>query len=113
MKITLICAAIVSVVLVGCATERGGDSMKLRADAKVTKEQATATALAKVPGGTVKDAELEREHGKLIWSFDIAVAGTKDITEVQVDAKTGAVASVEKEGPATQAKEAVKDTKKK
>lgn len=65
----------------------------LMKEARITKERATATALAKVPGGKVKEAELEREHGKLVWSFDIATTGSKDITEVQVDAKTGEVVS--------------------
>lgn len=36
---------------------------------KITKEQAMATALAKVPGGRIKESELEREHGKLVWSL--------------------------------------------
>ena len=40
---------------------------------------------------------MEKEHGKLIWSFDIATPDTKDITEVNVDAITGDVVSVEKE----------------
>ena len=54
------------------------------------------TALAKAPGGTVKEGELEKEKGKLIWSFDIATPDTRDITEVNVDAITGQVVSVEK-----------------
>jgi uncharacterized membrane protein YkoI len=53
--------------------------------------QAKKTALAKVPKGTIKSSELERENGRLIWSFDIAKSGTRNITEVQVDAKTGKV----------------------
>jgi uncharacterized membrane protein YkoI len=48
---------------------------------------------------------LEKEHGRLVWSFDIAQPSTQDITEVQVDAKTGQVVSIEKETPAKEAKE--------
>ena len=70
------------------------------------------TALAKVPNGTVKEAELEEEKGKLIWSFDIATPGTKDITEVNVDAITGKIVATEIEKAKDEAKEA-KDEKKK
>lgn len=73
---------------------------KLAAKAKISKADAEKIALAQVSNGTVKDAELEKEHGKLIWSFDIATPGSADITEVQVNAKTGKVESVEKETPA-------------
>jgi len=58
------------------------------AEAKVSKETAQQTALAKAPGGTVKECEIEKEKGKLIWSFDITTPDTKDITEVNVDAIT-------------------------
>ena len=78
---------------------------ELQKEAKITKAQATSTALAKVPGGKVKEAELERENGKLVWSFDIASVGTKEITEVQVDAKTGEVVSQHKESAAAEAAE--------
>jgi uncharacterized membrane protein YkoI len=47
----------------------------------------------------LKEAEIEKEKGKLIWSFDLATPGTKDITEVTVDAITGEIASVETEKP--------------
>jgi uncharacterized membrane protein YkoI len=77
----------------------------LRAQAKVTQEQATATALARVPGGKVESAELEREHGKLIWSFDLVQPRVKGVTEIQVDAVSGTVVSQKHESPAKQADE--------
>lgn len=83
-----------------------------KASGKIRREAAQASALAKVPGGTVKDGELEKENGKLIWSFDIAIPGSKDIKEVAVDAITGAVLSVDTETPADQAKEAAEDAAK-
>ena len=82
------------------------------AKAKISKEEATATALAQVPGGTVKDGELEKEKGKLIWSFDITIPGSQDIKEVAVDALTGEVIAVDTETPAAQAKEAAEDAAK-
>ena len=85
---------------------------KLEAKAKISKAEPKKTALAKVPGGKVKEGELEEENGKLIWSFDIATTGSKDITEVAVDAITGEVVSVTTETPADQAKEKAEDAKK-
>jgi uncharacterized membrane protein YkoI len=76
------------------------------AQAKVSKDDAGKTALAKVPNGTIKEGELEKEKGKLIWSFDITTPDTKDITEVNVDAITGDVVFVEKEAAESEAKEA-------
>ena len=77
--------------------------------AKVTEAQATTTALAQIPHGIVKSAELEEEHGRLVWSFDIAKPSTKGVTEIQVDARTGKIASVKKETVAQEAKEAKTD----
>lgn len=86
---------------------------RLRAEAKVTQAAAENTALAKVPNGKIKSGELEREHGKLVWSFDISMPHSKNITEVQVDAKTGKIAAVEIEMPKDQAKEKTADKQEK
>ena len=82
---------------------------KLQAKAKVSKAAATKTALTQVTGGKVKEAELEEEKGRLIWSFDIATKGSKDITEVAVDAITGEIVAVENETPQQQASEKAAD----
>jgi len=58
-----------------------------------------------VQTGTIQSAELEEEHGKLIWSFDISTPSTKNITEVQIDARNGRIVSVQIETPAAQMKE--------
>jgi uncharacterized membrane protein YkoI len=84
--------------LTACVSESAKEA-NLEAQAKITKADAEKTALAKVPNGTVKEAEIEKEKGKLIWSFDIATPGTKDIKEVTVDAINGEVVSVETEKP--------------
>jgi ABC-type xylose transport system substrate-binding protein len=83
----------------------GESPAALRADAKVSEQDAKMTALARVPNGTIQTTALEKEHGRLVWSFDIARATSKDLTEVQVDAKTGKVATVKKETPAQEAQE--------
>ncbi|MGH7463273.1 MAG: PepSY domain-containing protein [Longimicrobiales bacterium] len=67
------------------------------ARAAIKPEQAQQAALAKVPGGTIAKGELEEEDGRLIYSFDIKVAGQEGITEVHVDAQTGAVLKTEHE----------------
>lgn len=81
------------------------DSKARKSEAKISMKRARATALAKVPGGRIKSSELEREKGKLIYSFDIRPANGTGIEEVQVDAITGEVVSVEHETPAGEAKE--------
>jgi uncharacterized membrane protein YkoI len=118
MKINwIISSALAAVLLTGCASDKCCKSecekkchhnkeAKLMAEAKVSKTDAEKTALAKAPGGTIKEAELEKEKGKLIWSFDITTPDTKDITEVDVDAITGDVISVEKESAENEAREA-------
>lgn len=82
------------------------DEAALIKEVKVSKTDAEKTALTKVPNGTIKSEEIEREHGKLIWSFDIAKPGTKDITEIQVDAISGRIVRTEIEKPKDQAEEA-------
>ena len=96
----------------GKGKEKQESQAKLEAQAKLTKAEASKIALDKVPGGTIKEAELEKEKGKLIWSFDIATPGSKDITEVNVDAMTGAVVDISKETVAEQEKEKKEDSKK-
>ena len=78
----------------------------LEKQATVTEVQARDMALAKVLKGTIKSSELEKENRKLIWSFDIATPGTRNITEVQIDARTGKVVAIQIESPAEQGKEA-------
>jgi hypothetical protein len=57
--------------------------------------------------GSVSSSELEKEHGKLIWSFDTAQVGSKNLTEVQVDAKTGKIVSTRIETPDKERQEAI------
>jgi len=94
------------------AGDKEKDQAQLESKAKITKAEAQKTALEKAADGTVKDAELEEEGGKLIWSFDIARPGTKDITEVNVDAITGKIVNVEIETPKDKAKEEKEDAAK-
>lgn len=78
---------------------------------KLTRAQAQKIALARAPG-TVESAELEKEHGKLVWSFDIRTSRI-DITEVLVNANDGTIVAVEHETPAKEAAEKAKEKKEK
>ena len=82
---------------------------ELMKQAKITKAEAEQIALAKVSHGIVKSAEIEKEKGHLVWSFDIERPGTRDITEILVDAKTGKIMSTQSESARDQAKEAAAD----
>jgi uncharacterized membrane protein YkoI len=77
----------------------------LAKQAKIGLDAARATALAKVPDGTVRSEELEREHGKLIYSFDIAVPGKPGVEEVNVSAMNGKVINKHHESARDEARE--------
>lgn len=81
-------------------------------EAKVAEADARATALKEVPGGTVTASELEREDGKLIWSYDIKIAGKEGTEEIAIDAITGKVVAHEHETPKDEKKEAAEDAAK-
>jgi hypothetical protein len=84
---------------------------ELMKQAKITKAEAEQIALANVSHGIVKSAEIEKEKGHLVWSFDIARPGTHDITEILIDATTGKIISTQIESLRDQAKEAAADKK--
>jgi uncharacterized membrane protein YkoI len=75
---------------------------------KITMEQAKAAALQK-ESGTIKSSELEKEHGRWIYSFDVAT--TDGVHEVNVDANTGKVVEDSKETAAQEAREAAQKHK--
>jgi len=73
-----------------------GDT-KLKSEAKVSEADAIATAEKEVPNGKIESGEIEREGGKLIYSFDIKVPKKKGVEEVNIDAMTGMVVKKEHE----------------
>jgi uncharacterized membrane protein YkoI len=105
--------ALASAVLLVAASSLAAQDVKLKEEkpgllkrAKVTFEQAKATAQAKVPSGKLDSAELEEEDGKLIFSLGYTTAGKSGVDEVNVDAITGKVVGMSHETPADEAKEA-------
>lgn len=92
------------------ASDKKSSQKQLQKEARITMKEARATALKEAPG-KIKEGELEREDGQLIYSFDIK---TKEgIKEVQVDALTGKVLKVETETAEQEAKEKAAEHSKK
>lgn len=84
---------------------------KLSKQAKVAEDSAAVIALAKVPNGKIQSVELEEEHGKLQYSYDIKVSGKSGIEEVNVSAIDGHVIGVEHEEASDENKEAAAEKK--
>ena len=109
MKTKLVATCgLAAIFLAGCASEDSGrreNQARLAAEAKVTEADALQTALGQVPDGVVKESELEKEHGRLVWSFDITQPDSKDVLEVAVDAVTGKIVSMETESAKQESKE--------
>jgi uncharacterized membrane protein YkoI len=101
-KLNILNAAFLLAVMAAPLAAQAGVTVKeeapgMLAQARVKADSAQRTALRRVPAGKIEGAELEREHGTLIYSFDIKVAGKEGIEEVHVDANTGAVVKMEHE----------------
>ena len=69
----------------------------LAAHAAISPAIARQTALRRIPSGRIVKAEIEKEHGRVVYSFDLKVPAKPGIEEVQVDASSGKVVSVEHE----------------
>ncbi len=117
MKKTLIQAVFAGLLAIGLCAAAGAQSptpkkskipASLKKDARISIEEVRAIALKKAPG-EIQEEELEKENGKLVYSFDIRATGQKDITEVQVSAIDGSIVSVRKESAADEAKEKKQD----
>lgn len=108
--VRLVCTAALALAVVAPMAHAAGAKAKTSTKAsmqpKITEDAARATALARVPNGRIQKFELEREHGKLVYSFDIEVPGKSGIEELQVNAITGKVVSQKHETPAQESKEA-------
>lgn len=102
---------VVAALAVASAAVAAPTQEELMKQATITKSQAEKIATNKVRGAKIQSEELEREHGLLVWSFDMVKSGTANVTEVLVNAKSGQIVSVTKETPNDQAKEAAADKK--
>lgn len=86
--------------------QKNENKAALAKEAKIKLEKAREIALKRVPG-KVESENLERERGKLVYSFDIRTG--KNIKDVQVSALNGKIVRVEKETPAKEAAEKRKE----
>ena len=113
-------ALVAAMLTIGTAASASAQAAKkeatsqaiLRKEAKIAEADARKTALGAVPGGKVQSHELERENGRLIYSYDIKVAGKSGVEEVNVDAKTGQIVAHEHEDAKAEAKEKKPETTK-
>lgn len=67
-----------------------------RPGAQISYERAEEIALAKVGGGTVREIELDRERGVLVYDAEIKYNGVK--YEVDIDAITGEIVKFKQRG---------------
>ncbi len=97
-------------VLLSSATAFGntGVDEDLSKEVKISEPEARKIALARVPG-TVRSEELEREHRRIIYSYDIEQSGKPGVEEVQVDAKSGKIVSIKHESDKSEEREKKKE----
>lgn len=81
----------------------------LLAQATIKPDAARKLATDRVANSTISKEELEVEDGKLVYSFDLKVAGKAGFEEVLIDAKTGRVISQEHESEKKEAAEGAKE----
>ena len=116
MKLKIAFAAMIAAAALAPSLGAQSATMKeakpgLLKKAKITSENAAATAQALVPKGKLAGAEIEEENGKLVYSFEFKTDGKTGSDEVLVDALTGKqVGKVEHESPAAEKKEAKADS---
>ncbi|HEY3663016.1 MAG TPA: PepSY domain-containing protein [Chthoniobacterales bacterium] len=101
---------VASLLAISTTTWAAPTEAELMKQATISKSQAEQIARAKVPGAKIQSEEIENEHHALVWSFDMVKHGSKNVTEVLVNAMTGKIISVSTETPSDQAKEQAADT---
>ena len=106
-----LCSVILIVVFSAFDISSGVASDKNEAKhfGKITKARAEQIALTKVPGGSIRSAELETARGQRFWSVYIAKPGSKNAKEIRVDATSGQILTVQTERPGDQAEEPPKN----
>lgn len=84
---------------------------ELQKEAHMPMADARAMALKTVPNARIQAGEIEREGGRLIYSFDMKVPGKSGIDEVNIDAIKGTLVSHQHETPKNERAEAKADAK--
>lgn len=111
MRLTILAATMAAALLVPAIVSAQETYKRelpdsLAKEAKVSEDSAAKVALKRVPKGSIESVELEREKGKLIYSYDIKQPGRSGAEEVNVNAATGKVVARMHESAAAEKKEA-------
>lgn len=115
--VALGCTVVLAATAGAQGTQQGSQQSRtdippaLAKHAKISLDSARTIATHRVANATIASQELEREHGRLIYSFDMKVAGKSGVEEVNVNALNGKVVGVSHEGPAAEKKEAAAEKK--
>jgi hypothetical protein len=96
---------IVALSAFGISSGVASDKIEAKHSSKITKARAERIALTKVPGGSIRSAELETARGQRFWSVYVAKPGAKNAKEIRVDAISGHIIAVQTERPEDQAEE--------
>jgi Peptidase propeptide and YPEB domain len=96
---------IVALAAFGISSGVASDKIEAKQSSKITKARAERIALTKVPGGSIRSAELETAQGRRFWSVYIAKPRSKNAKEIRVDATSGQILAVQTERPEDQAEE--------
>ena len=96
---------IIALSAFGISSGVTSDKNEAKHSSKITKTRAERIALTKVPGGSIRNAELETARGRPFWSVYIAKPGSKNAKEIRVDATSGQILAVQTERPEDQAEE--------
>ena len=88
------------------------EQAKLQKEAKISMEEAKEIALKHVKKDSkIESSELERENGKLIYSFDVREPNRKDVTEVNVNAMDGKIVAIHHENAKKEAAQKKQEAK--
>jgi hypothetical protein len=93
---------IIALSAFGISSGVTSDKNEAKHPSKITKAKAERIALTKVPGGSIRSAELETARGRRFWSVYIAKPGSKNA------ATSGQILAVQTERPEDQAEEPLK-----
>ena len=96
---------IVALSAFGISSGVASDKNEAKHSSKITKATAERIALTKVPGGSIRSAELETARGQRFWAVYVVKPGSKNAKEIHVDASSGQILTAQTERPGDQAEE--------
>jgi hypothetical protein len=96
---------IVALSAFGISSGVTSDNNEAKHSRKITKARAERIALTKVPGGSIRSAELQTARGQRFWAVYVVKPGSKNAKEIHVDASSGQILTVQTQKPGDQAEE--------